>query len=139
MGFAILRPVLADHPFAGQGKVDCRTKGARGSSRGWCGMRHIAKTDANQADIVHALRLAGCSVELLHGVGSGCPDILAGAGGQGGWLALMEIKDGAKDPSKQALTKDQVVWHARWRGPVHIVNSVDQALAVVAHYRRKAA
>jgi len=49
------------------------------------------------------------------------------------------VKDGSKPPSAQALTKDQVVWHERWRAKVHIVNSVDAALAVVALYRARAA
>lgn len=99
--------------------------------------RRAARIDANQPAIVHALRLAGCSVQHLHSVGEGCPDLLCALAGD--QTFLIEIKDGAKPPSDQALTKDQVVWHARWRGKVHVVNSVDQALAVVAIYRTRAA
>ncbi len=99
--------------------------------------RYFSRVDANQPAIVHALRLAGCSVEHLHQVGEGCPDLLCAIAGD--QTFLIEVKDGAKPVPKQALTKDQVVWHARWRGKVHVVNSVDQALAVVAFYRGRAA
>ena len=99
--------------------------------------RYFSRVDSNQPAIVHALRLAGASVEHLHAVGSGCPDLLCALAN--GETFLIEVKDGSKPPSDQNLTKDQVVWHARWRGRVHIVNSVDQALEVVAIYRARAA
>lgn len=99
--------------------------------------RRAARVDANQPVIVHALRLAGCSVEHLHQVGEGCPDLLCAVAGD--QTFLIEVKDGSKPPSDQKLTKDQVVWHARWRGRVHVVNSVEQALAVAAYYRARAA
>ncbi len=99
--------------------------------------RRAARVDANQPAIVHALRLAGCSVEHMHQVGEGCPDLLCSIAGD--QTFLIEVKDGAKAASDQKLTKDQVVWHARWRGTVHIVNSIDAALAVVAIYRARAA
>ena len=41
-----------------------------------------AKIDANQNEIVDALRKAGCSVQILSSVGKGCPDILVGRGGR---------------------------------------------------------
>lgn len=98
--------------------------------------RRAARIDANQPAIIHALRKAGVSVEDLSGVGGGVPDLLCGVPEA---VFLLEIKDGAKPPSDRKLTSDQVVWHARWRGPVHIVTSVDEALAVAAHYRSKSA
>ena len=38
--------------------------------------------DANQPEIVAALRAAGATVQHLHEVGQGCPDILAGFRGR---------------------------------------------------------
>lgn len=97
-------------------------------------MKYGRKIDANQPEIVKALRAAGCTVEHLHAVGSGCPDLLCAIDGH---TFLIEVKDGAKPPSKQALTPDQIVWHQDWKAPVHIVNSVAGALAVVATYKQK--
>lgn len=90
-------------------------------------MRRASKVDQNQADIVDALRRVGASVQLLHAVGAGCPDILAGYRGRN---VLLEIKDGSKPPSARKLTEKQIDWHADWRGQVCVVDSVDAALAV---------
>ena len=55
-------------------------------------------------------------------------------------LVLFEIKDGKKPPSKRKLKeKTQVPWHREWSGyPVHIVESVSDALAIVAAIKRGA-
>lgn len=97
-------------------------------------MSFMRKADANQPLVVKALRAAGCTVEHLHAVGKGCPDLLCAIDGQ---VFLIEIKDGAKPPSAQKLTPDQVIWHAEWKAEVHIVNSIDAAIAVVETYRAK--
>lgn len=97
-------------------------------------MKYTAKADANQPEIVKALRKAGASVQHLHSVGAGCPDLLCAIDGR---VFLIEVKDGAKIPSKQLLTPAQVEWHAGWKSTVHIVNSVDAAIAVVASYREE--
>lgn len=91
-----------------------------------------AKIDANQPEIVSAMRKAGASVQHLHSVGQGCPDLLCAVAGR---AFLVEIKDGSKPASKQKLTPDQIEWHSGWKSQVHIVNSVDAALGVVAMYR----
>ena len=83
---------------------------------------------------VAALRKAGCTIQHLHAVCKGCPDLLCALNGA---TFLIEVKDGAKPPSKQALTPDQATWHAGWGAQVHIVNSVAGALAVVETYRLK--
>lgn len=90
-----------------------------------------AKIDANQNEIVDALRKAGCSVQILSGVGKGCPDILVGRGGRN---YLLEIKDGNKPKSAQKLTPDQVEWHDKWSGSVFTVNSIELALEAVDLY-----
>jgi hypothetical protein len=89
-------------------------------------MRRAARTDANQTAIVAALRAAGASVQHLHAVGEGCPDLLVGLRGKN---YLVEIKDGAKSPSQRGLTPDQQAWHLLWRGdPVTVLHSVEQAI-----------
>ena len=91
-------------------------------------MRRDAKTDGNQSAIVSALRAIGASVQSLHTVGGGVPDLLWWHPRSG--YVLAEVKDGAKSASRRKLTPDQVEWHAAWRGPVHVVESVEQAIAV---------
>jgi hypothetical protein len=92
-------------------------------------VRRAAAVDANQQGIIGALRKAGASVQPLHTVGQGCPDLLCGFRGQ---THLIEIKDGAKSPSRRALTPDQMTWHALWWGrPVAVVKSIPEALAVI--------
>lgn len=91
-------------------------------------MRRAAAVDRNQPEIVDALRKAGASVQPLHSVGSGCPDLLVGHSGR---TLLLECKDGSRPPSERRLTEDQVRWHETWRGQVAVVTSVDEALAVL--------
>jgi Holliday junction resolvase len=91
--------------------------------------RKYAKIDANQTEIVKALRQAGCSVQSLAGVGNGCPDLLVA---RNGFMWLMEVKDGAKCPSARKLTDDEIAWRQRWNASVHIVEGVEDALAMVS-------
>lgn len=87
-----------------------------------------AKVDDNQAEIVKALRKIGASVQPLHTVGGGVPDLLVGMAGRN---FLLEVKDGAKMPSAQKLTPDQVGWHKEWLGQVEVVNSIEQAIIAI--------
>jgi Holliday junction resolvase len=87
-----------------------------------------AKVDDNQKEIVKALRTLGCSVQHLHSVGAGCPDLLVG---YKGFNILLELKDGNKSPSRQKLTPDQIIWQRDWRGHVNVVNSSEQAIIAV--------
>lgn len=95
-------------------------------------MRRIAKVDANQPEIVAALRKAGASVTLLSQVGGGCPDLLVGIAGVN---LLMEVKDGSKPLSARKLTPDQVEWHQSWRGQSVVVSSVEEAISVLSTSR----
>lgn len=90
--------------------------------------RRAAAVDANQSDIIDALRKAGASVQPLHGVGMGCPDILVGFRGAN---LLMEIKDGDKVPSARKLTEWQEKWHILWEGQVAVVTSKEEALQAI--------
>lgn len=91
-------------------------------------MLRAARVDANQAAIVKALRAVGCSVQPLHRVGQGCPDLLVGKGRRN-WT--IEVKDGSRPYYERELTPDQIEWHTNWRGQVAVVNSVEEALALV--------
>lgn len=92
------------------------------------------RIDANHTEIVAALRAVGCSVQDLAAVGGGCPDLLVARKGK---MALLEVKDGKKPPSARRLNPLQQAWHNDWRSPVHVVLSVEQALAVVGIYPGK--
>jgi len=91
-------------------------------------MRRAAAVDANQSEIVKALRGIGATVSLTHRLGEGFPDICVGYHGRN---ILMEIKDGSKPPSARKLTKPEQAWHDAWRGQVVIVESVDDALVAI--------
>ena len=88
-----------------------------------------ARVDENQAAIVQALRHIGASVELLHRVGGGCPDLLVGYHGD---IILIEIKDENQPPNKRKLRPSQVRWAAAWQGrPLFKVESPQEAVDVV--------
>ncbi len=91
-------------------------------------MRKRGRTDANQGDIVKALRACGLSVHSTSSLGGGFPDLIAGIRGVN---YLFEIKDGSRAPSERRLTTDELDWHAEWRGQVHVIESADQALKVI--------
>lgn len=97
-------------------------------------MRRAAKVDANQGAVVAALRAIGCFVQSLAMVGQGCPDLLVAYRGR--WF-VMEVKDGARPPSERRLTQDEQQWHQRafTCAQVHVVETVEQALAVVTQYQ----
>ena len=90
--------------------------------------RRAAAVDANQPEIVKALRDVGASVQHLHTVGKGCPDIAVGFRGKN---YLLEIKDGSKPPSGRKLTTDEAEWHLKWGGAVSIVNTTNEALLAI--------
>lgn len=92
-------------------------------------MMRAAKIDANQEQIVTALRAAGATVQSLAGVGKGVPDLLVGYQGQ---TLLLEIKDGRKPPSERLLTEYQLKWHGSWKGgALAVVDSPDAALRMI--------
>lgn len=86
------------------------------------------RVDANQPDIARSLRQAGATVQHLHEVGRGCPDLLVGFRGVN---YLLEIKDSSQPPSRRRLTPDEAEWHAAWRGEVRIVMTAGEALAAI--------
>ena len=95
-----------------------------------------ARVDANQADVLTGLRLAGYRVHDTHGLGGGFPDALVGTP----WrtLVLIEIKDGQKPPSRRQLTADETTFHADWhRFPVFTVTSAKDAIEQIDQDRER--
>ncbi len=90
--------------------------------------RYAARVDANQPEIIKDLRAIGATVQPLHQVGKGCPDLLVGFRGLN---HLLEVKDGDKPPSKRRLTPAEQRWHDEWRGQKAIVKNVDEAYKVI--------
>lgn len=91
-------------------------------------MRRAASVDANQSQLVQAARRLGASVQPLHRVGQGCPDLLIGFRGLN---FVIEVKDGDKIPSQRRLTPDEQRWHDGWCGQVCVVESVDQLIRLL--------
>ena len=65
------------------------------------------RVDMNQPEIVADLRGIGATVQHLHMVGHGCPDILVGFRGNN-WLFEIKTKAGK-------LTPDEITWHNEWK------------------------
>ncbi len=85
--------------------------------------KYAAKVDANQKRIVKILRDIGCSVQPLHAVGGGVPDLLVGRDSRN-WL--LEVKNLEGRGNK--LTEPQVKWHECWRGSVLTVTNAEDAI-----------
>jgi hypothetical protein len=96
-------------------------------------MRTRGKIDANQLQIVRALRHAGVSVQSLADLGSGCPDLLCGFRGEN-WL--LEVKDAMLPASRRKLTEDEETWHKLWRGQVCVVESIEDAWRALGLIRK---
>lgn len=91
-------------------------------------MRRAARVDANQEQIVSALRACGATVRVVT-QGDGIPDLLVG---YRGYTILMEVKDGRKPPSARKLTEEEEKFFTNWTGGMlAIVNSVDEALELL--------
>lgn len=93
----------------------------------------IRRVDDNQAEIVQALRKAGATVQPLHTIGQGCPDLLC-AFRQVNFL--LEVKDGSKPPSARKLTPDEARWIGDWRAPVYIVTNALEAVGLLQQIAR---
>lgn len=89
--------------------------------------RRSKRRDANEREIVQALRNAGAAVWHLDGPA----DLLCGRAGR---FTTLEVKDGAKPPSARRLTPDEVAYAGTCREyglPHYVVTSVEQALEAV--------
>lgn len=102
-------------------------------------MRRARARDANEREIVTALRAAGASVTRLDD--AGVPDLLVGYHGRT-WLLEVKLPLGPRggmperrdhEGGRGDLTASQVVWWDSWRGAhAVVVRSIVEALAVIA-------
>lgn len=81
------------------------------------------RIDANQEDIVSALRAAGATVVSLARMKFGCPDLCVGYRNT---TYLLEIK-----MSNGSLTPAQVKFFDEWRGHAIVVRSAEEALKAI--------
>ena len=82
--------------------------------------RRAARTDANQQHIIDALRKAGATVQPLHTVGAGCPDLLVGYRARN---FMIEVK-----LPKETLNPLQRVWFEGWKGQACVAHTAEEAL-----------
>jgi len=94
-------------------------------------MRYRARVDANQPAITKALRDFGCSVQPIHTIGKGVPDLLVGKNGVN---LLFELKDPTVPKWKQIMTDDEVTFMDSWRGQYNVVLTADDAIRLVKEY-----
>ena len=87
--------------------------------------RRAAKVDVNQPALVEQIRDLGYTVQHLHTLGKGCPDIMVGGKGMN---YLFEIKNPEYDGK---LTPDEQEWHDMWQGQVDVVETIEDILDVV--------
>jgi len=85
------------------------------------------KVDGNQSEIVDGLRRLGMTVQDLHIVGKGCPDLLVGVANVN---FLVEVKADKKKP----LTKDQMEWIGCWQGNYVIGWNITEITQYIVDY-----
>lgn len=88
--------------------------------------RRAAKVDANQPEIVKALRGAGWYVLIISQL-KNCCDIIASKDGR---TVAIEIKDGAKPKSQQKLSTGEEKFRDEWKGEYALVTSIEEALNI---------
>jgi hypothetical protein len=91
-------------------------------------MRRANRVDANQDQIVSAMRTYGAYVRVIS-QGEGIPDLLVG---YKGYTLLLEVKDGNKVPSARKLTAAEWKFFQEWTGGLLAqVKNVDEAIALL--------
>ncbi len=99
-------------------------------------MRRAARTDQNHEQVRLAFRKCGCVVYDTSAVGQGFPDLIVVAKS---FMAMVEVKDGAKSPSRRKLTEDQVDFHAKCPRTIYIVTDPADVPGVILAASREGA
>lgn len=91
--------------------------------------RYGAKKDANHNEIVDVFEKLGAQVLDMSSMGCGIPDLLVWCFGQ--WR-LVDVKNPKTPYGRRGLNTRQREWALSWKGgPVYMVSTVDQAIAMV--------
>lgn len=92
-------------------------------------MTRIKKTDSNHLKLMEQIRqIPGTSVASTHTLGKGFPDFIVGYCNRN---FLIEAKDPKKSPSKRKLTPDQIKFHQKWTGSIHVVETIEDFLKII--------
>ncbi len=86
------------------------------------------KVDANQPQIVTDLRRLGFLVAVTSDLGRGFPDIVVGDP-RAEAVFLCEVKN---PEERWKLTERETEFHELWQGMVHVVESVEDVLALTS-------
>ena len=95
-------------------------------------MRRAARRDANEGDIIKAMRAEGAYVKVIND--EGLFDLLVAYTGPSGLehTLLIEVKDGAKPPSARRLTDAEAKFHEEWPlSNLFIIISAEHAVALL--------
>jgi len=98
--------------------------------------RYARRVDANHGEIRQGLRDMGWDVLDLSGAGDGIPDLCVYIAA--GIPHFLELKDGDKPLSAQALTKAQEKWHAYCWQVTSKVRSLPEAIEALEHAKARA-
>lgn len=88
--------------------------------------RRAARTDDNQQEIVKVFRRLGWYVLIISQL-KNCCDIIVCKNGR---TVAVEIKDGAKTPSKRKLTKGEQEFRDDWQGEYALIESVEDVINI---------
>jgi hypothetical protein len=88
--------------------------------------RSVNRVDANQAEIVRVLRQLGCHVDDVSSLGEIGYDLVVQRRGE---LFKVEVKNGAKPPSAQALTINEKLQQQLTGDRYVILRSIEEATA----------
>ncbi len=89
----------------------------------WPHRMQPSRADTNQPEIVATLRGMGCTVQHLHAVGQGVPDLLVGVRGVN---LLVEVKH-----ETGQLNTVQTAWHNEWRGQCCVLRTAEEAAGLI--------
>jgi len=95
-------------------------------------MRRAARRDANEGDIIKAMRAEGAYVKVIND--EGLFDLLVAYTGPNGFqhTLLIEVKDGSKPPSARRLTPAEQKFHDEWPlSNLFIIISPEDAVALL--------
>lgn len=98
--------------------------------------RFARRIDENQPEIAKEFRRLGCTVAITSSLGAGFPDLVVGLLGR--YNLLVEVKDGAKPPSKRKLTDDEQEFKDNWSGRYDIVETLEDVHRLVNEVRQRA-